>query len=48
MEELKLKIQKKAIQEVLEKEVMKFGKSGHIIIPQKHLNKKVFVVIPEQ
>ena len=47
MNNIKLKMQDKPIQEVLEKEVMKFGKSGHIIIPQRHLKKKVFVVIPE-
>jgi len=47
MESIKVRLQNKPILEILEKEVMKFGKSGHIIIPQKHLNKKVFVVVPE-
>ena len=47
MEQIRIKLQNKPVSEILEKEVMKFGKSGHIIIPQKHLNKKVFVVVPE-
>jgi len=47
MNEINLKLKDINVSEVLNKEVMKFGKSGHIIIPQRHLNKKVFVVIPE-
>ena len=42
-----MKLKEQDVNEILEKEVMKFGKSGHIIIPQRHLNKKVFVVIPK-
>ena len=47
MKDINLTLKDINVNEVLKKEVMKFGKSGHIIIPQRHLNKKVFVVIPE-
>jgi len=47
MKDINLKLKQIDVNEVLNKEVMKFGKSGHIIIPLRHLNKKVFVVIPE-
>ncbi|MBU0894564.1 MAG: DUF2080 family transposase-associated protein [Nanoarchaeota archaeon] len=35
--------------EVVEKEVKKFGgKAGHIIVPEKHIGKKAFVVLTDK
>ena len=47
MNEINLKLKDINVNEVLQKEVMKFGKSGHIIIPRRHLSKQVFIVVPE-
>ena len=35
----------KAKKEVIEGKVVGFGNGGHIVIPKKHLNKKVTVII---
>ena len=47
MDEIKLKLKNLSVKELLEKEVVKFGKGAHITIPKRHLSKKVIVVIPK-
>lgn len=43
--DIKIKLDDVAIQEVLEKDVSEFGNSGHVIIGQKHIGKKCIVII---
>jgi len=43
--EMKEKLEKMGIEEVVRGEVKKFGTSAHIIIPRKHIGKKTVTFI---
>jgi putative transposon-encoded protein len=34
--------------EVIEREVKKFGNASHIILPQKHEGKKAFIIVTDE
>ena len=44
MEKRKLELEMKDGDEVIEREAKKFGNSGHIIVPEKHIGKNVKVI----
>ena len=44
-QDLLLKIKNLSIKEVLERKIVKFGTGSHIIVPQKHNGKKVFIIV---
>ena len=43
-----LKLKNIKVAEVLEREVATFGTGCHIIVPQKHKNKKAVVIIKDE
>jgi len=44
---MKIDIPKEEIdaEEILERQIKKFGKSSHVILPQKHVGKKATIII---
>jgi len=40
-----LKLKDVSIEEVLERSIVNFGKSSHVILPQKHRDKKAIVIV---
>lgn len=40
-----VKLKNIEIEEVLERKIVNFGKSSHIILPQKHRDKEAIVII---
>ena len=42
-----LKLKDLKIREVLERKVSQFGTGCHVIVPQKHLGKKVIIIIKD-
>lgn len=45
---MRKEIKIKDFEEILEREVTPFGNGSHVILPQKHANKKAFVIIKEK
>lgn len=34
--------------EIIERDIKKFGNAGHIILPSKHIGKKAFIVVTDR
>lgn len=43
--ELMIKLKKIEVEELLEREITKFGSGSHTILPRKHIGKKAVIVI---
>lgn len=43
-----LKLRNTSFEEILERNVSQFGTGGHIIVPQKHIGKKVIIIIKDE
>lgn len=44
MKTRKIELELKEGDEVIEREIKKFGNSGHIIVPDKHIGKKAKII----
>jgi len=44
-EEAKKRLEELGIEEVIQSEVKEFGTSAHVIVPKKHIGKKITILI---
>ena len=44
-EQAKKRLEELGIEEVLQSEVKEFGTSAHVIVPRKHIGKKITILI---
>jgi len=44
-QDIRLKLKDISIEETLERQIVNFGKSSHVILPQKHRGKQAVIIV---